>query len=78
MKMGQVLGGRRKGPRSKKASKKKKAVKVSVKVKGNVNQVSKAIKQMAGVEKGVNVPSQSQADRGDDLSFMGKADGSQA
>ncbi len=64
MKIGQMLGGRRKGPRTKpgkkKASpKKKKQVKVKLKISGNVNQVTKAVQQLAspdpqGAAKGVS------------------------
>jgi hypothetical protein len=53
MKMGMVLGGRRKGPRSKKVAKKRKQVKVAIKVKGNVDQVQKAVQKLAtGAAKG--------------------------
>jgi phage tail tape-measure protein len=66
MKMGQVLGGRRKGPRTKKGKKKSKPVKVALKIKGTAEQVQKAAQSFAKV--GVNEPSESQAVRGDHIS----------
>jgi hypothetical protein len=59
MKVGMMLGGRRKGPRTKpkkQAPKKKKQVKIALKIKGTVNQVQKAVQQLASPDaaKGVS------------------------
>jgi len=62
MKVGMMLGGRRKGPKKKAGKKKsslkkKKQVKVSLKVKGTTDQVQKAVQQLAdpqGAAKGVS------------------------
>lgn len=59
MKVGMMLGGRRKGPRTKakkQTPKKKKQVKVKLKISGTTNQVQKAVQQLAdpqGAAKGV-------------------------